>query len=200
MAGLGPGAGDATDGGWGTRVLLVDDDARVRGMYADWLEPTYDVAAVADGDDALDALDETFDVVLLDRRLREWSGSELLAELRRRGHDQSVVMVTGTEPDVDVVDLSIDEYLVKPIYESELREAVEFAARLSSYDGSLHEYFSLVSKLAALENSNVDGDLRATDAYADVEDRLAALETRLERDRRSLAETHSPQVFRKVLD
>lgn len=184
----------------GTRVLLVDDEERVRELYTDLLEPTYTVVAVSTGDEALDALDDSFDVVLLDRTLSAWSGSDLLAELRRRGHDQSVVMITGTEPDVDIVDLSIDEYLVKPVYEDELRDAVEFAARLSSYDDALQEYYSLVSKRAALESSNVEDDLRATGAYADVEERLVALETRLELERQTLAEDHYPQVFRKVLD
>jgi len=184
----------------GTHVLLVDDEERVRELYTDLLEPTYTVVAVQTGDEALDVLDERFDVVLLDRKLSEWSGSDLLAELRRRGHDQSVVMITGTQPDVDIVDLSIDDYLVKPVYEEELRDAVDFAARLSSYDDALQEYYSLVSKRAALESSAVEDDLRATDAYADVEERLVALETRLELERQSLAESHNPQVFRKVLD
>lgn len=194
------GSRDSTGSGPGTRVLLVDDDARVRELYADWLEPSYAVTAVSTGDEAIDALDETFDVVLLDRQLHEWSGAELLAELRRRGRDQSVVMITATDPDVDIVDLSIDEYLVKPVYEDELLDAVQFAVGLSSYEDVLQEYYSLVSKLTALESSDATSDLRATDAYADVEERISALETQLELDRRTFAENRYPQVFRRVLE
>jgi len=55
------------------------------------------------------------------------SGDEVLETLREEGHGCPVVMVTAVEPDEGMVDLSFDEYVVKPADREELLRTVERA-------------------------------------------------------------------------
>jgi len=105
-------------------VLFVDDEPALADGYATKFSE-YDTLSAYDGEAALEALDETVDVVVLDRRMPGTSGEEVLEAIRERDHDCRVVMLTGVEPDVDVVEMGFDEYLVKPVEESALRETVE---------------------------------------------------------------------------
>lgn len=180
-------------------VLLVDDDESVTELYAMWLEPTYDITVAHTVGEALDTLNDDFDVVLLDRRLPNCDGTEFLTELRGRGHDLPVVMITAVEPDVDIVELPIEEYLVKPITGDELLDAVELVLRVSSYDDLLQEYYSLTSKRAALRDSSVAADLADYGAYFDLERRLSSLESQLELTRREFDERHYRQLFRGLV-
>jgi len=59
-------------------------------------------------------IDETVDVVLLDRMMPGMSGQEVLAAIRERGLDCRVAMVTAVDADFDVIEMGFDEYLGKP--------------------------------------------------------------------------------------
>ena len=80
------------------RVVLAEDQAMVRGAFASLLElePDVDVvAAVEDGDAALDAvLEHDPDVLLTDIEMPERSGLDVAAELHRRGLRTRVLIVT----------------------------------------------------------------------------------------------------------
>jgi len=70
----------------GLRVLLVDDDERIRQAVERWLAVDHELVTVASADEAereIDA-DPTFDVVICDVMMPERSGIELLDELGRR--------------------------------------------------------------------------------------------------------------------
>jgi len=93
-------------------VLVVDDDPTVVALFEELLAE-YDVRTAGDAAGALAAADGA-DVVLLDRRMPDRSGDEVLAELRERGSTAAVVMVTGTAPDGDPAGGEYDDYIVKP--------------------------------------------------------------------------------------
>jgi DNA-binding response OmpR family regulator len=80
--------------------------------------------------------DEDVDVALLDQWMPGLSGDEVLERLHERGHDCQVAMVTGVTPDLDLVDMPIDEYLTKPIrketLEGTVRELLLRAGRRSA--------------------------------------------------------------------
>lgn len=106
-------------------VLFVDDERAVADGHAARLSDQYRTRTAYDGRTALDEMDDSVDVVFLDRRMPRMSGEEALEDIREQGYDCHVVMLTGIEPDEDVVEMGFDEYLVKPIREPELRETVE---------------------------------------------------------------------------
>jgi two-component system phosphate regulon response regulator OmpR len=105
-------------------VLIVEDDASVREMVADYLDGHgYEVHQAACGADMRAAIARrTPDVVLLDVRLPGEDGLTLARYLRER-HDAGIIMVTAAGEVVDrVVGLEIgaDDYVTKPFDPREL--------------------------------------------------------------------------------
>jgi CheY-like chemotaxis protein len=87
------------------KVLVVDDEAPVRELFADLLKAEKcPVKCVAAGEEALDIVDkEDFDVVLLDIKLPGISGIETLKKLKDKKPDLSVVMITGFGYDEELI-------------------------------------------------------------------------------------------------
>ena len=85
------------------RVLIVDDDVSIVRVLQDALglfrhEHTYAAQTAADGAEGLAALERgQFDLVLLDMYMPRMTGLELLTEMRRRGLQTPVLMLTGNE-------------------------------------------------------------------------------------------------------
>ena len=63
-------------------VLVVDDDEDLADTCEYWLRDDYDVRVAYGGEDALNQIDETGDVVLLDRRMPKLSGDAVLEGTR----------------------------------------------------------------------------------------------------------------------
>lgn len=160
-------------------VAVVDDEPRIRDLYATWLAERYDVVTAADGEAALSIVDDAVDVVLLDRRLPDLTGDEVLDRLRDRGYEGWVVMVTAVDPDVDVAAMSFDDYLVKPVDRETLHEAVEVLAARAEYDEDLREYFQVIAKLGALEAAMTESELAASEEYERLEDQQRQLKERM---------------------
>jgi len=145
-------------------VLVVEDESGLATLYETYLEPEFDVRTATSGEEALERFDGTVDVVLLDRQMPEMSGDEVLAELRDRGYDVPVAMVTAVEPDADIVDMAFDEYLGKPIEADVLVRTVRVLANRSSFEAKSREFFRLAAKKASLDaegetaGAETDGD------------------------------------------
>jgi CheY-like chemotaxis protein len=140
------------------QVLIVEDKQPLADMYAEWVGESYAVEVAYTGREALDALDHDIDVVLLDRRLPDIPGDEILSEIGERGIDCSVAMVTAVSPDFDVVSLGFDDYLTKPVSIEELRETVADLARRTKAQDVLRESFAVRSKQSTLVESVLQDD------------------------------------------
>jgi len=156
-------------------VLVVDDERDVAELYTAWLETVHDVWSAYDGTEALDLVDETVDVVFLDRQMPGMSGDEVLDTLDERGLDCRVVMVTAVDPDFDIIEMPFDDYLTKPVGRADLLEMVESMRTRDSYDEQLQEYFAMASKKAALESEKNPVELDATEEYHEVSQRVESL-------------------------
>ena len=156
-------------------VLVVDDERDVAELYSTWLAAEHDVREAYGGQEALDAIDETVDVVFLDRQMPGLSGDEVLTRIEERGLDCRVVMVTAIDPDFDIIEMPFDEYLTKPVDGSTLLEMVESMLRRESYDEQLQEYFSMASKKATLESEKNPVELESHDEYSEVSQRVEQL-------------------------
>jgi DNA-binding response OmpR family regulator len=157
-------------------VLIVDDEVNITELFSAWLEGSYDVRTANGGEAALDELDETVDVVLLDRRMPGLSGDEVLDVIREEGYDCRVAMVTAVEPDFDVIEMGFDDYLTKPINREDLEEVIESLLTRKEYDDRMQEYFALASKKATLEAAKPSSELEASDEYRTLEDEVETLE------------------------
>jgi DNA-binding response OmpR family regulator len=107
------------------RVLVAEDDRGLREVLARGLrENGYVVDAVADGQQAVQFLRSyEYAVAVLDWRMPEMSGLEVLQWMRRRESPAAVLMLTARDAPADRVtglDQGADDYLVKPFDFGEL--------------------------------------------------------------------------------
>ena len=93
----------------GSRILVVDDEVAVAQTYASQLRDQHDVEVAYSGEEALSTLDDSTDIVLLDRELPELSGSAVLTAIREKDIEARVAMVTGEEPDFDIIEMPFDD-------------------------------------------------------------------------------------------
>ncbi|RDI70698.1 HalX domain-containing protein [Halopelagius longus] len=161
-------------------VLIVEDEPDLADLYATWLKDEYRVRVAYGGREALEALDEAVDVVLLDRRMPDLSGDEALAEIRDRGFECRVAMVTAVEPDFDIVAMGFDDYLVKPVSKEALEGTVSNLLLRNAYDDGVKELFSLASKKALLESEKDATSLESSEEYNELDGRLKELRSELD--------------------
>ena len=152
-------------------VLAVDDEPDLAELYRVYLDPAHDVRIATGGEEALDAMDETVDVVLLDRRMPDMSGHEVLDAIRGEGYDARVAMLTAVEPDVDIVEMPFDDYKTKPVTKEDLLTLVEVLLHRAAFDERSQEFFALASKKAALEATGTTG----TEEYEELVDRMESV-------------------------
>ena len=161
-------------------VLTVDDEPDLVEIFTYWLEDHgCEVMTANEGSEALDRLSDDIDVVLLDRCMPGLSGDEVLEQIRDRGYNCRVAMVTAVEPGFDVIEMGFDAYLVKPITREDIQQVVNQLLNRSVHETKQQEYFALAEKQALLESRMSSRDLEASDEYASLEARLTELETEL---------------------
>lgn len=106
-------------------MLIVDDEPLYADAHARMLEERYRVLTAYDGRVALDVIDDSVDVLLIDRRMPTLSGDEVIETLEERGIRCRRIMISAVDPDDDAVEVGVDGYLTKPVSGSELEECIE---------------------------------------------------------------------------
>jgi len=113
------------------RILLADDNADMREYVGRLLSRRYEVEAVSDGLEALNAARErTPDLVLTDVMMPRLDGFGLLKELRSDERLKTVPVIllsarAGEEASVEGIDSGADDYLIKPFSARELVARVD---------------------------------------------------------------------------
>src|ERR1700692_4025946 len=123
------------------RILLVEDERKIASVIARTLrENAYAVDIADTGEKALElGSDVTYDAILLDVRLPGISGIEVCRELRQRGVESPVMMLTArtlVEQRVEGLDAGADDYLTKPFVLAELLARVRALARRGFHKGN----------------------------------------------------------------
>ena len=161
-------------------VLVVDDETVIADGYRSQLDDRYTVRTAYHGEDALEILDETVDVVLLDRDMPGLSGDEVLRHVRDQGLPCRVALVTGMKPSLDIVELGFDDYLCKPATREDLHETVEALLLRSTYSSRMREYFSLVSKRSVLLQNMDESELEGREEFATLNGNIDRLKRELD--------------------
>ena len=135
------------------RVLVVDDEETVRKLLQRILEGAgYQVATAANGKEALYkvSLGET-DLVLLDIKMPEMSGIEVLSKLTTESPDICAIMVTSvveTETAVEAMKLGAYDYILKPFDRDDVLQKVLGAiARWKRQLQEKHRYLELQTSI-----------------------------------------------------
>ncbi len=136
-------------------ILVVDDDPGVRFFLEEVLvRDGYRVVAVAGGREALDeVMKREFDLALIDLRLKDMDGLDLLSALRQRSPDTVPIVLTGyasLESAVSALRCGAHDYLFKPCQAVELRESVRKGLRRRQQEKRQRELLQRVRGLAEL--------------------------------------------------
>jgi DNA-binding response OmpR family regulator len=157
-------------------VLVVDDEQKVADVQALTLQHSYETRVAYGGREALETFDESVDAVVLDRRMPDIHGDEVLARIRERDADTVVVMMTAVDPDLNILEMEFDDYLTKPVDAETLHSSLERQLDTRQEDDPrLTEFFSIVSKLDVLESELPPSALDESEEYTDLKERADAL-------------------------
>ncbi|PWK76435.1 two-component system response regulator MtrA [Mucilaginibacter oryzae] len=101
------------------KIALVEDDENLRFLVAERLQSEgYKVLEADNGNDAETIiLEEQPDIVLLDWMLPGKSGSEVCGNIRAKGFDKLIIMMTAKAQDVDKIEaynFGVSDYVTKP--------------------------------------------------------------------------------------
>lgn len=160
------------------RILLVEDEPGLVMTLTDRLRNEgYEVETAGDGNLGLKrALDENYDLIILDVMLPQRNGFDVCRDLRQRRNQTPVIMLTARGQVVDKViglKLGADDYLSKPFEMLELLARVEALLRRApgenhAIDGETFQF------------GNVRVDFRRAEVHRDgIRVDLSALEFRL---------------------
>jgi DNA-binding response OmpR family regulator len=124
-------------------ILIVDDDADIRGMVAEYLgNNDLRVSAARSGREMFELFDtQAIDLVLLDLRLPGEDGMQLAGSLRERA-TVPIVLLTGRNEEADRVmglELGADDYVTKPFSPRELLARVRAVLRRYQVQATLPE-------------------------------------------------------------
>ncbi len=163
-------------------ILVVDDERDLADLYAMWAGEEYRTMTAYGGEDALEKIDETVDVVLLDRRMPDLTGDEVLDRIREEGYEAKVVMITAVDPGLDIVEMEFDKYLTKPISRPKLQRVIENMRVQMRKDGTLQKHEQVSNKMEALEEELEPETLEKSEGYSDLQEKLQDLGDTLTED------------------
>ncbi len=113
------------------KILVVDDDSSVRESLSVILKSKYDLCFAEDGQTCLRSFrSQMFDLVVLDMRLPDVSGLDLLEEMKAIAPDVPIMMLTAvqeTRAAVEAMKLGAIDYFLKPFNVDELTLLVDRA-------------------------------------------------------------------------
>lgn len=118
-----------------TRVLVVDDESKIRAHFSEFLQREgFEVDVAENGEVAINGIDQDFyDVVLIDLNMPKVDGMAVLKHLVDHHHDSIGIILTGyatIRNAVDAMKLGAYDYLAKPVKMEEvllvIKRALEF--------------------------------------------------------------------------
>ena len=117
------------------KILIIEDDLNIQTLEKDYLEAnSFSVQTASNGKDGLQlALNEEFDLILLDIMLPEIDGLEICRRIRDV-LDIPILLVSAKKEDLDKIKglgYGADDYIIKPFSPSELVARV--IAHISRY-------------------------------------------------------------------
>jgi cyclic di-GMP phosphodiesterase len=166
------------------RLLIVDDEAAVRGVLHDLLEQSYDCAEASSAEEALSKLRvNPYDLVISDITMAGMSGLEMIPYIKTISPDSVIVMVSGMqtiESAINALRLGAFDYLMKPFDLRQVEAAIQRAHEHHELIVAKQRYENHLEELVDQRTAELDDALGSLEnAYRSTLQALtAALETR----------------------
>lgn len=107
-----------------TKILILEDEASIRSFIRVNLKKNgFEAVEAASGEEALEKLDASFDLALMDVMLPGISGFEVCKRAREKYPSLGIIMLTAKgqeENRIEGLELGADDYIVKPFSPKEL--------------------------------------------------------------------------------
>ncbi len=165
-------------------LLIVDDEAPVRGVLHDLLCDSYDCAEASSAEDALALLRETpYALVISDITMAGMSGLEMIPHIKAISPHTVIVMISGMqtiESAINALRLGAFDYLMKPFDLRQVEAAIERAHEHHELITAKQRYENHLEELVDQRTAELDDALNSLEnAYRSTLQALtAALETR----------------------
>jgi putative nucleotidyltransferase with HDIG domain len=166
------------------RLLIVDDEAEVRGVLHDLLSFSYECGEAASAEDALAQLRAgEYQLVISDITMSGMSGLEMIPHVKVISPDTVIVMISGMqtiESAINALRLGAFDYLMKPFDLRQAEAAVERALEHHELIVAKRRYENHLEELVSQRTAELDDALGSLEnAYRSTLKALtAALETR----------------------
>ncbi len=112
------------------KILVVDDEEHIRLLYSEELtEAGYEVITAADGYKLIDRIEtEKPDLVILDIKMVDYNGLDLLQEIRNKFYNLPVILCTAYDTfKEDIKSIAADFYVIKSFDLTELKKKIATA-------------------------------------------------------------------------
>jgi len=176
-----------------SKILIIEDEVAIADLEKDYLELSgFEVTIENAGDTGLErALNESFDLVVLDLMLPGMDGFEVCKKIREE-KDIPILMVSAKKDDIDKIrglGLGADDYMTKPFSPSELVARVK--AHLARYERLVKNH-GKVNNVIEIRGMKIDKTARRV--YVNDEEKIL---TTKEFDLLSFLAGHPDRVFTK---
>ena len=160
-------APEQAEGAGGPRILLVDDEPRIRDFISRALETAgYAVDAACSGTEGLQqAVAGDYDLIILDLIMPDMDGRVFLAQLLRERREQGVLVLSclaDVTTKVDCLELGAQDYLTKPFSLAELLARVRVRLRGDPHSHEVLRVGDLVLDVGRLEANIGNGPVALT--------------------------------------
>lgn len=140
------------------RALVVDDEGIARKVLREELEQFDEVEVVGEAEDGIAALasvrDLSPDLIFIDLQMPGMGGLDVIRSLPSAGHLPMVVIVTAFDQyAIQAFEAGAIDYLLKPIGQDRLAQAVERAVRLRAKPSAVAERLAQIQDIAGQEKS-----------------------------------------------
>lgn len=149
------------------KFLVVDDSKPMRLVMKNLLhqiDRTAEVVEAADGHEALDLIEGSYDLVLLDYNMPGKDGISFIREFRKKNKVTPVIMVTGEAERAKVINAfraGVTDYVVRPSPPELIKERIEIALRGEDEDaaeGAADGGTATDGEEAAATSADLDGN------------------------------------------
>jgi DNA-binding response OmpR family regulator len=151
------------------RILVVDDEARIRSIIKKYAE--FEGHSVSEAGDGMEAIrlcrKEKYDMIIMDIMMPELDGFSACREIRKVS-DTPIIMLSARGEEYDKIngfELGIDDYVVKPFSPKELMLRIEAIMKRVARKGAVEECVKKPNVIVELDGGGLRADITARIVY-----------------------------------